>query len=421
MIFERIFDEVSGELRGVLEGCLEGRELSVLDGLRLARVNGRELHALLAVADAVRRQQAGDDVGYVINRNVNFTNVCVKACRFCAFSRTKRSDEAYFLDTEEIVRRAQEAHALGATEVCVQAGLSPGLDASFYVELVRSLKRAVPELHVHAFSPEEIKYGAERSGMSPRDFLAELRDAGLGSLPGTSAEILDDGLRHRLAPGRITTAEWVHVITSAHELGLPTTSTMMYGHLESDEQRIRHLDLLRSIQKQTGGFTEFVPLSFVHHEAPAHVKHHLPGLRPGPTGNEVARLYAIARLMLGATVRNIQVSWVKEGVRMAQWLLSAGANDLGGTLLNESISTAAGAGHGQFQSPAELRRLVREAGRVPVQRDTCYRRVRVFASEPETDEDSPLDHVADAEDAFGSYAALTRDPRFRFRLPVASG
>lgn len=421
MIFERIFDEVSGELRGVLEGCLEGRELSVLDGLRLARVNGRELHALLAVADAVRRQQAGDDVGYVINRNVNFTNVCVKACRFCAFSRTKRSDEAYFLGTEEIVRRAQEAHALGATEVCVQAGLSPGLDASFYVELVRSLKRAVPELHVHAFSPEEIKYGAERSGMSPRDFLAELRDAGLGSLPGTSAEILDDGLRHRLAPGRITTAEWVHVITSAHELGLPTTSTMMYGHLESDEQRIRHLDLLRSIQKQTGGFTEFVPLSFVHHEAPAHVKHHLPGLRPGPTGNEVARLYAIARLMLGATVRNIQVSWVKEGVRMAQWLLSAGANDLGGTLLNESISTAAGAGHGQFQSPAELRRLVREAGRVPVQRDTCYRRVRVFASEPETDEDSPLDHVADAEDAFGSYAALTRDPRFRFRLPVASG
>jgi len=421
VIFERIFDEVSGELRGVLEGCLEGRELSVLDGLRLARVNGRELHALLAVADAVRRQQAGDDVGYVINRNVNFTNVCVKACRFCAFSRTKRSDEAYFLDTEEIVRRAQEAHALGATEVCVQAGLSPGLDASFYVELVRSLKRAVPELHVHAFSPEEIKYGAERSGMSPRDFLAELRDAGLGSLPGTSAEILDDGLRHRLAPGRITTAEWVHVITSAHELGLPTTSTMMYGHLESDEQRIRHLDLLRSIQKQTGGFTEFVPLSFVHHEAPAHVKHHLPGLRPGPTGNEVARLYAIARLMLGATVRNIQVSWVKEGVRMAQWLLSAGANDLGGTLLNESISTAAGAGHGQFQSPAELRRLVREAGRVPVQRDTCYRRVRVFASEPETDEDSPLDHVADAEDAFGSYAALTRDPRFRFRLPVASG
>ncbi len=421
MIFERIFDEVSGELRDVLEGCLEGRELSVLDGLRLARVNGRELHALLAVADAVRRQQAGDDVGYVINRNVNFTNVCVKACRFCAFSRTKRSDEAYFLDTEEIVRRAQEAHALGATEVCVQAGLSPGLDASFYVELVRSLKRAVPELHVHAFSPEEIKYGAERSGMSPRDFLAELRDAGLGSLPGTSAEILDDGPRHRLAPGRITTAEWVHVITSAHELGLPTTSTMMYGHLESDEQRIRHLDLLRSIQKQTGGFTEFVPLSFVHHEAPAHVKHHLPGLRPGPTGNEVARLYAIARLMLGATVRNIQVSWVKEGVRMAQWLLSAGANDLGGTLLNESISTAAGAGHGQFQSPAELRRLVREAGRVPVQRDTCYRRVRVFASEPETDEDSPLDHVADAEDAFGSYAALTRDPRFRFRLPVASG
>ncbi|MFO7179901.1 MAG: 5-amino-6-(D-ribitylamino)uracil--L-tyrosine 4-hydroxyphenyl transferase CofH [Pseudomonadota bacterium] len=420
MTLARVFDEVSADLRDVLDRALEGRELSVADGLRLARVTGRELHALLAVADTVRRQQVGDEVGYVINRNVNFTNVCVKACRFCAFSRTKRSGEAYFLDPEEIVRRAREARDLGATEVCVQAGLAPGIDASFYVELVRSIKRAVPELHVHAFSPEEIRYGAEQSGISPRDFLSALRDAGLGSLPGTSAEILDDGLRRRLSPGRITTAEWVHVVTSAHELGLPTTSTMMYGHLETDEQRIRHLDLLRTIQKQTGGFTEFVPLSFVHREAPAHVKHHLPGLRPGPTGNEVARLYAVARLMLGATVRNIQVSWVKEGVRMAQWLLSAGANDLGGTLINESISTAAGSVHGQFQPPAELRRLVREAGRIPVQRDTRYRRVRVFASEPEPDEDSPLDRVVDAEAAFGSYAALTRDPRFRYRLPLAS-
>src|SRR6185503_11129988 len=309
--------------------------------------------------------------------------------------------------------------ALGATEVCIQAGLAPGLDGSFYVELVRALKRAAPDLHLHAFSPEEVKYGAERRGVPIRDFLTELRDAGLGSLPGTSAEVLDDELRHRIAPGRITTAEWIDVITSAHALGLPTTSTLMYGHVESDEQRIRHLDLLRAIQKETGGFTEFVPLSFVHHEAPMHVKHYLPALRPGPTGNEVARLYAIARLMLGASIRNIQVSWVKEGIRMSQWLLSCGANDLGGTLLNESISTAAGASHGQFQSPSDLRRLVREAGRVPVQRDTRYRRLRTFAATAEPDEESPLDRIVDTEAAFGSYDRLAHDPRFRFKLPVA--
>jgi 7,8-didemethyl-8-hydroxy-5-deazariboflavin synthase CofH subunit len=414
-----IFDGVRRDVRGALDRCLEGGEPSVADALLLSAANGRELHALLAVADELRRRQVGDEVRYVINRNINFTNVCVKACRFCAFSRTQRSEEGYFLDVDEVVRRALEARALGATEVCIQAGLAPGVSGTHYVDLVRALKRAAPELDLHAFSPEEIKFGAGLRGVSIRDFLAELRDAGLGSLPGTSAEVLDDELRHRIAPGRITTGEWIEVITAAHALGLPTTSTLMYGHVETDEQRVRHLDLLRTLQKETGGFTEFVPLSFVHHEAPMHVKQHLPELRPGPTGNEVARLYAIARLVLGASVRNIQVSWVKEGLRMAQWLLSCGANDLGGTLLNESISTSAGAGHGQFQSPADLRRVIREAGRVPVQRDTRYRALRVFAAEPEAGEESALDRLDDAEATFGSYARLTRDARFRFKLPVA--
>ena len=279
-----LFDGVDRGVRAILDRCLDGGEPSVDDALLLCSVNGRELHALLAVADELRRRQAGDEVAYVVNRNVNFTNVCVKACRFCAFSRTQRSDEGYFLDVEEIVRRAVEARDVGATEVCIQAGLAPGLDGRFYVELVRAIKRAAPELHLHAFSPEEVKYGAELRGQSIADFLAELRDAGLGSLPGTSAEVLDDELRHRIAPGRITTAEWIEVISSAHRLGLPTTSTLMYGHVESDAQRMRHLDTLRTIQKETHGFTEFVPLSFVHQEAPMHVKQYLPDLRPGPDG-----------------------------------------------------------------------------------------------------------------------------------------
>ncbi len=286
--------------------------------------------------------------------------------------------------------------------------------------MTRALKRAAPDLHLHAFSPEEIKFGAELRRVSIHEFLVELKEAGLDTLPGTSAEVLDDELRHRIAPGRISTAEWIEVITSAHALGLPTTATLMYGHVESDLQRMRHLDRLRSLQKETGGFTEFVALSFVHEEAPMHVKQYLPDLRPGPTGNEVARLYAIARLMLGASFRNIQVSWVKEGIRMAQWLLSCGANDLGGTLINESISTSAGAAHGQFQSPADLRRVIREADRVPVQRDARYRKLRTFAAAGEPDEETILDRIVDSEATFGSYAQLTQDARFRFKLPVAT-
>jgi FO synthase len=420
MSLESLFAGVDGEVRRILEACLAGQELSVADALPLCRVNGRALAALLAVADELRRQQAGDEVSYVVNRNINFTNVCVKACRFCAFSRTQRSEEGYFLDVEEIVRRALEAKALGATEVCIQAGLAPGMDGRFYVDLVRALKKAAPDLHLHAFSPEEIKFGAALCNQPIRAFLEELRDAGLGSLPGTSAEVLDDELRHRIAPGRITTAEWIEVVTSAHAVGLPTTSTLMYGHVETDEQRLNHLALLRSIQKETGGFTEFVPLSFVHHEAPMHVKQYLPDLRPGPTGNETARLYALARLMLGATFRNIQVSWVKEGIRLAQFLLGCGANDLGGTLINESISTSAGAGHGQFQSPADLRRAIREADRIPVQRNTAYQALRTFDAVGSADEETPLDRISDveAEGKFGSYAQLAHDERFRFRLPV---
>jgi FO synthase subunit 2 len=418
MNLDAVFREVSHDVRGVLERALDGFEIRVDEALLLCSARGPSLLALVAVADHLRRAQVGEAVGYVVNRNINFTNVCAKACRFCAFSRTRRSEEGYFLPIEEIVRRALEAQSFGATEVCIQAGLAPGVDARFYVAMVRAVKAAAPALHVHALSPEEVKYAATQSGWSFRRVLQEMKDAGLGSLPGTSAEVLDDRVRARIAPGRITTAEWIDVVTTAHEVGLPTTSTIMYGHVETDRERIQHLDLLRSIQRRTGGFTEFVPLSFVHEEAPMTLRQQLPELRPGPTGDDVIRLYAISRLMLGLTIKNLQVSWVKDGMRAAQWLLSCGANDFGGTLINESISTAAGATHGQLQAPATLRRAIRDAGRVPFERSTRYEVLRAFSRQPDPGERDRLDGLEDPRGIFGSYDQLARDARFKFRLAV---
>ncbi len=402
---------VSRDVRVLLERALQGARVTVAEAVRLCSVHGPDLHALVAVADRLRHEQAGDVVGYVVNRNINFTNLCVKACKFCAFSRTTRSEEGYYLDTDEVVRRALEAQEVGATEVCIQAGLPPRAERFLYLDLLRAVKAAAPALHVHAFSPEEVKYGAELAQLSLEEYLRALKEAGLGSLPGTSAEILDDRVRKRLAGGRITTAEWIDVITTAHRVGLPTTATIMYGHIESDEERMRHLDLLRSLQEETSGFTEFVPLSFVHAEAPLHFKSMLPDVRPGPTGNDVMRLIAISRLVLGPSFRNVQTSWVKEGLRQAQWLLSCGANDLGGTLMNESISTSAGAQHGQLMSPSLLRRTIRDAGRTPVERSTLYGVLRAFSQDGADDPVHPLDLIDDPEAKFGSYAKLTEQAR----------
>ena len=293
----------SPAVRSTLEACLEGHELDVAPAIALCHVEGHDLEALRSTADELRRRQAGERVGYVVNRNINFTNVCVKACTFCAFARNHRSEKGYFLEADEVVRRALEARDLGATEVCIQAGLAPGMSGRTYIDLCKTVKAAAPDLHLHAFSPEEVKYGAGLAGLSIAEYLAELKDAGLGSLPGTSAEILDDSVRDRIAPGRISTAEWVELISTAHRLGLPTTSTIMFGHVESDAERIGHLALLRRVQKETGGFTEFVPLSFVHHEAPMFTKQLLPMVRPGPSPEDVVRFFAISRLMLGPPSR----------------------------------------------------------------------------------------------------------------------
>jgi 7,8-didemethyl-8-hydroxy-5-deazariboflavin synthase CofH subunit len=407
---------IDGPTAAVLDAALEGREVSAEGALLLMNATGPALHALCFTADALRARQAGDVVTYVVNRNINFTNVCIKHCGFCAFSREHRAEEGYFLDMDEVIRRAAEARALGATEVCIQAGLPPGLDGNYYVDLCRALKRALPDLHIHAFSPEEVLYGAVRSRTSIAAYLTALKEAGLGTLPGTSAEILDDAVRDVIAKGRITTAQWIDVVTTAHRLGIRTTATMMYGHIETPAHQVQHMDLLRRLQKDTGGFTEFVPLSFIHQEAPMAQEQTVPGLRAGASGVEVVRTHAVARLMLGETFRNIQASWVKDGLKLSQWLLACGVNDLGGTLINESISTSAGAAHGQLVPPRELRRVIREAGRVPAERTTLYALRKVYdGAEPEAD--SPLDHVKDAEAAFGSYQGLARSATFRFVRP----
>jgi len=416
----RLWSVLDPTVRRVLDRALDGHEVTVGDGLALATVKGRELHALALVADDLRARQAGDLVTYVVNRNINFTNVCIKHCTFCAFSRDHREEEGYFLPVEEVVRRAREAWELGATEVCIQAGLPPKLPGRYYIDLCRAIATAFPDLHIHAFSPEEVLYGVTRSGLSIADYLAELKAAGLGTLPGTSAEILDDDVRAVISKGRITTSQWLDVVTTAHRLGIRTTSTIMYGHVESPAHWIRHMALLRNVQKETGGFTEFVPLSLIHQEAPMYRRGLVPGVRPGATGAEVVRMHALARLMLGATFRNIQCSWVKEGPKLAQLLLQAGANDLGGTLINESISTSAGASYGQLVPPAELRRLVRDLGRTPAQRSTTYGILKLYA-EAQDDEPSPLDAIQDADERFGSYRRLTASPAFRFVDAATAG
>lgn len=412
-MLEAILGAAAPSIAAVLERALEERTLTAAEVVPLFDVVGRDLLALQQVADTLRHQQVGDAVTYVVNRNINFTNVCVKTCHFCAFSRELRSEQGYLLPIDEIVTRARQAYEVGATEVCLQAGLLPTADGGLYGEILGAVRDALPTLHLHALSPEEVRYGSLRAKVPVREFLASMKEAGLGSLPGTSAEILDDRIRDRISPGRITTAQWIEVVTTAHSLGIPTTSTMMFGHVESAQDRANHMALLRSIQEDTGGFTEFVPLSFVHAESPLFVRRHLEGrsdVSAGPTGNDIVRLYAIARLMLGASIRNIQASWVKEGARMSQRLLDWGVNDLGGTLINESISTSAGASHGQLMRPSDLRRLIDGAGRSARQRTTLYGDVADSGATTDL-----LDSVDEAgAQAFGSYAELVANDQFRY-------
>ncbi len=413
---ESLIGTLQPAVAGVLDRALSGEDITVDEAVALFDATGPEFNALGMVADELRRRTVGDIVTYVVNRNINFTNVCIKRCGFCAFSRDYREEEGYFLPVSEIIRRAGEARDYGATEVCIQAGLPPQMEGDLYIQLCRAIREDLPDMHIHGFSPEEVLYGSIRSQCTIREYLEGLKEAGVGSLPGTSAEVLDQELRDLISPGRISVQQWVEVITTAHDLGIPTTSTVMFGHVETNQQIARHIALLRDIQKDTGGFTEFVPLSFVNSEAPMFLKGLVENVRSGPTGMDVIKVHAVARIVLNNWIPNIQASWVKEGSRMSQLLLTTGVNDLGGTLINESISTAAGAQHGQLMRPSEFRQMIRQAGRVPAERYTGYDLKRVFN---DTDEElDPLDLVGDnVEEIFGSYNRLVKMEGYRFEHP----
>ncbi len=353
-----------------LEASRAGHELNFDQGLLLANAEATDLQALVSLADTLRREIVGDAITYVVNRNINFTNICFVGCSFCGFGKGPGAPDAYSLSPDDVVRKAREAWETGATEVCIQGGLPRDLDGFFYRDILRAIKHAIPAMHVHAFSPMEISYGVNKTGMPLRDYLQMMKDEGLGSIPGTAAEILDDRVRRELSPNKLPVARWVEIITTAHELGIPTTSTMMYGHVEDPADWVRHILLLRSIQKRTGGFTEFVPLGFIH-ENTRLFKHG--GARPGARREEHLRVHALARVLLHGAIKNIQVSWVKLGFETSLACLNAGANDFSGTLMEENISKAAGATFGEYVSPQDFRRMIRSIGRIPAERSTTYK------------------------------------------------
>ena len=380
---EDIRDDVSVERRlaaatpgfaALLDGALAGRELSIDDGVRCLEASDDDLLALIAVADAIRKTDVGDDVTYVVNRNINFTNVCFVGCRFCAFKRQRWEADAYNISTDEVLERVQEAIDRGATEICMQGGINPDMPPFTYRDILVAIKRAFPAIHMHAFSPMEIMYGSRRTGMSYRDYLTMLRDAGLGTIPGTAAEILDDDVRELLSHKKVDVQTWIDIVTTAHALGVRSSSTVMYGHVETPRHVAAHIALIRTLQHRTGGFTEFVPLRFIH----TNTELYRDGLVPEapPKGLYDLRMYATSRLMLRGVIDNLQTSWVKINHGLAQLSLKAGCNDFGGTLMEESISREAGADAGEYTPVEEIRRLITEIGRRPVERTTLYRKLR---------------------------------------------
>lgn len=364
---------VCPDLAAIIARAQCGERLRESDIVRMFRGRGDDCQAVIDAADSLRRQVNGDTVTYAVNRNINYTNLCYFHCKFCAFSKGKASEELrglpYDLSLEEIQRRTREAWECGATEVCMQGGIHPGYTGETYLEILRAVKDAAPEIHVHAFSPLEVWQGAETLGMNLDVYLRKLKNAGLASLPGTAAEILDDEIRRIICPDKLSTAQWLEVMETAHRVGLRSTATIMFGHVDSSTHWARHLLRIRDLQTRSGGFTEFVPLPFVHMEAPLYLRG---GGRRGPTWREALLMHAVARLSLHPQIQNIQTSWVKMGRDGAVACLSSGCNDLGGTLMNESISRAAGAAHGQEIAPAIMNELIASAGRKPKQRNTLY-------------------------------------------------
>ena len=391
-IAQRLTPSVRSSIEKVLE-TQNGADLSHEESYALANSEGDDLLGLLVAANILRAELAGNIVTYVVNRNINFTNICFVGCKFCAFSRGPRESDTYFHSLDDMARKAVEAWELGATEVCIQGGLPRELPKFYYRDILRAVKNATPRMHIHAFSPMEIVYGVELTGMPLADYLSMLRDNGLGTLPGTAAEILDDEIRHILSANKLSTAQWIEVIRTAHRCGIRSTSTLMYGHAETPAHWVRQMRLLRDIQSETGGFTEFVPLGFVHQNT---LLFHQGLARTGPTLAEHLKVHALARLLLAGSINNIQVSWVKLNRRLSQLCLHAGANDYGGTLMEENISREAGATAGQYTSPEDFQALILEMGRIPAERNTTYSRINLKLP-PKNGEDCVTEHSFEAE------------------------
>jgi FO synthase len=368
-----LLDKASPEVRAALKRSLDRAELSPEEGLRLyTAAADDDLRALVKCADIARAEDSGDEVTYVVNRNVNFTNVCFVGCQFCGFKRQRWEADAYDDSDEAVLAKVADAAARGATEVCMQGGINPEMPPFRYRDLLVAIKGRFPEIHIHAFSPMEIMYGARRTRMRYPEYIGMLKQAGLGSIPGTAAEILDDSVREILSHKKVDVATWVDIITTAHSLGVPTTSTIMYGHLEAPRHVVNHLDLIRTIQKRTRGFTEFVPLRFIHENTVLFRK----GLvHPVGLGMADFRMYGFARLFLRGQVSNIQTSWVKLGVGLAALTLKAGCNDFSGTLMEESITREAGGDSGEFIPVDVIEEQARAMGRVAVERTTLYKKL----------------------------------------------
>lgn len=366
---EAALDRTSAPIREILDRALDRRDVEVADVPTLLRVEGQDLRGLIAAADHIRREDVGDEVTYVVNRNINFTNICFVNCQFCAFKRQRWEDDAYDHEMDAILAKVQEAVDRGATEVCMQGGINPQMSAFHYRDVLVAIKTAFPQIHMHAFSPMEILYGSRRTNMSFEDYLSMLRDAGLGSVPGTAAEILDDEIREILSHKKVDVETWIDIITTAHKVGIPTTSTIMYGHVENLEHIAAHLGVLRTIQRETHGFTEFVPLRFIYENTILYQR----GLvKPTPQGAPDLRMYAMCRLFFRGDIDNLQTSWVKLGHELSALTLAAGVNDFGGTLMEESISREAGADAGEYTTAEEIESLVRGMGRTPRERSTLY-------------------------------------------------
>ncbi|MFX0056703.1 MAG: 7,8-didemethyl-8-hydroxy-5-deazariboflavin synthase subunit CofH [Candidatus Heimdallarchaeota archaeon] len=376
MIETHLFDQIQSDIRQILVKALNSEELSTVDALKLLKVSGKDFFALQYVADNICQEKKNNIVTFVINRNINFTNICFQGCKFCSFSVPKNHKDAFLLNYQELREKVKEAKNNGCTEVCIQGGINPELKFQYYLDLLKTVKSISSEIHTHAFSPQEIYYMSKLFDNSIKNTLKELKHAGLDSMPGTAAEILVDDVRKIICPNKITTTQWVDIIREAHKIGIPTTSTMMYGHIETLKDRISHLEILRTIQKETRGFTEFVPLPFVK------VKPILSRLESSPLkttyGMADLKLFCVSRLFFNNYIDNIQCSWVKLGPKFAQVSLNYGVNDFSGTLMEENISKSAGAEYGEYLAPKEIVKIIKEAGKQPAQRDTLYNILNYF-------------------------------------------